>query len=103
MAKASRWTAIATYLRVLAHLRGVWTEREGQRFVDEVERTVRYIVLHPKGFRSAGHQRLREAPVKPCNALAYRIDKDATVILGLFDMRRHPKHLRELKRGWERA
>ena len=105
MAKAVRWTpkAIATYIDVLKHLQKEWTAREEQRFVDEVEDTIRYIILFPGGFRSAGHARLREAPVKPYNILLYRIDRKAIVIIGLFDMRRHPKHLRALKRGWRKA
>ncbi len=75
MAKAVRWTpkAIATYIDVLSYLREKWTAREEQRFVDEVEDTIRYIVMFPKGFRSTGHARLREAPVKPYNILLYRI------------------------------
>ncbi|MFZ1693676.1 MAG: type II toxin-antitoxin system RelE/ParE family toxin [Flavobacteriales bacterium] len=87
----------------MEYLREHWTAREEQRFVDEIEKTVRYIVLHPKGFRSGGHERLREAPVKPYNVLVYRIDKAAIIVLGLFDMRRHPKYLREMKRGWKKA
>jgi plasmid stabilization system protein ParE len=69
--RSVRWTpkAIATYIDVLKYLRKEWTAREEQRFVDEVEDTIRYIVLFPKGFRSAGHARLREAPVKPYNIL----------------------------------
>ena len=105
MAKAVRWTpkAIATYIDVLKHLRGKWTAREEQRFVDDVEDTVRYIVMFPKGFRSAGHARLREAPIKRYNILLYRIDRSAIVIIGLFDMRRHPKYLKQLKSGWRKA
>ena len=101
--KVVRWTpkAIATYIDVLKYLRKEWTAREEQRFVDEVEDTIRYIVLFPKGFRGAGHDRLREAPVRPYNVLLYRIDRKAIVIIGLFDMRRHPKYLREMKRGWK--
>ncbi len=85
MAKAVRWTpkAIATYIEVLKYLRGKWTTREEQRFVDEVEDTVRYFVMFPKGSRSAGHARLREAPIKPYNILLYRIDRSAIVIIGL--------------------
>ncbi len=103
--KSVRWTpkAIATYIEVLKYLRKEWTAREEQRFVDEVEETIRYIVLFPKGFRSAGHARLREASVKPYNILLYRIDRRAIVIIGLFDMRRHPKYLRQMKRGWKEA
>jgi plasmid stabilization system protein ParE len=103
--KAVRWTpkAIATYIDVLKYLRKEWTAREEQHFVDEVEDTVRYIVLFPRGFRNAGHARLREAPIKPYNILLYRIDRNAIVIIGLFDMRRHPKYLRTMKRGWKRA
>ncbi len=71
--------------------------------MDEVEDTIRYILLFPRGFRSAGHARLREAPVKPYNILLYRIDRKAIVIIGLFDMRRHPKALRAFKRGWRKA
>ena len=71
--------------------------------VDEVEDTIRYIVMFPKGFRSAGHLRLREAPIKPYNILLYRIDRSAIVIIGLFDMRRHPKYLKQLKGGWKKA
>ena len=105
MAKTVRWTptAIATYITVLEYLREYWTGREEQRFVDEVESTVRYIVAHPKGFRSSGPARLREAPVKPYNILLYRIDLKAIVIIGLFDMRRHPKYLRELMKGWKKV
>ena len=105
MAKAVRWTpkAIATYIDVLKYLRANWTAREEQHFVDEVEDTIRYVVLFPRGFRSAGHARLREAPVKPYNILLYRIDRKAIVIIGLFDMRRHPKALRAFKRGWRKA
>jgi plasmid stabilization system protein ParE len=105
MAKAVRWTpkAIATYIDVLSHLREKWTTREEQRFVDEVEDTIRYIVMFPKSFRSAGHARLREAPIKPYNILLYRIDRSAIVIIGLFDMRRHPKYLRQLRSGWKKA
>jgi hypothetical protein len=44
---------------------------------------------------------VREAPVKPYNILLYRIDRKFIVIIGLFDMRRHPKYLREMKRGWK--
>jgi plasmid stabilization system protein ParE len=101
MAKAVRWTpkAIDNYIEVLGWLRSHWTAKEEQRFIDDVERTVRYIVQFPQGFRSAGHARLREAPIKPYNLLLYRIDPKA-IIIGLFDMRRHPKALRELKRGW---
>ncbi|MBV6404153.1 MAG: type II toxin-antitoxin system RelE/ParE family toxin [Flavobacteriales bacterium] len=102
MAKAVRWTpqAIDSYIEVLAWLRKQWTAKEEQHFVEDVERTVRYIVKFPRGFRSAGHARLREAPIKPYNLLLYRIDPAAIVIIGLFDMRRHPKALRHLKRGW---
>ncbi|MBS1545904.1 MAG: type II toxin-antitoxin system RelE/ParE family toxin [Bacteroidetes bacterium] len=105
MAKAVRWTpkAIDTYINVLRYLRDKWTTREEQRFVNEVEKTIRYIVLFPKGFRSAGHARLREAPIKPYNILLYRIDRSAIVVIGLFDMRRHPKHLKQLKSGWKKA
>src|SRR5690606_28547495 len=104
MAKAVRWTpkAIQTFLDVLHWLRNRWTAKEEQRFVDDVERTIRYILKYPRGFRSAGHARLREAPIKPHNLLLYRIDPKAIVIIGLFDMRRHPKALRELKRGWRK-
>lgn len=103
--KSVRWTskAIASYIDVLKYLRKEWTAREEQLFVDEVEDTIRYIVLFPKGFRSAGHARLREAPVKPYNILLYRIDRKAIVIIGLFDMRRHPKYLRQMKRGWKKG
>ena len=76
---------------MLSYLRVKWTAREEQNFVDAVEDAIRYIVLFPKGFRSTGHERLREAPVKPYNVLLYRIDRSAIVIIGLFDMRRHPK------------
>ncbi len=105
MAKAVRWTpkAIATYIDVLSYLREKWTAREEQRFVDEVEDTIRYIVMFPKGFRSAGHLRLREAQIKPYNVLLYRIDRSEIVIIGLFDMRRHPKYLKQLKSGWKKA
>lgn len=105
MAKAVRWTpkAIATYIEVLEYFRANWTAREEQRFVDEVDDTIRYIVLFPRGFRSAGHIRLREAPVKPYNILLYRIDRKAIVIIGLFDMRRHPKALKALKKGWKKV
>ncbi len=105
MAKAVRWTpkAIATYIEVLSYLREKWTAREEQNFVDEVEDTIRYIVMFPKGFRSTGHERLREAPVKPYNVLLYRVDRSAIVIIGLFDMRRHPKYLKQLKSGWKKA
>ena len=46
MAKAVRWTpkAIATYIDVLSYLREKWTAREEQRFVDEVEDTIRYMI-----------------------------------------------------------
>lgn len=105
MAKAVRWTpkAIATYIEVLSYLREKWTAREELNFVDEVEDTIRYIVMFPKGFRSTGHERLREAPVKPYNILLYRIDRSAIVIIGLFDMRRHPKYVKQLKSGWKKA
>ena len=102
MAKAVRWTpkAIHTYIDVLNWLRTSWTTKEEDRFVNDVEKTIRYIVKFPRGFRSAGHARLREAPIKPYNILLYRIDPKAIVIIGLFDMRRHPKALRALKQGW---
>lgn len=105
MAKAVRWTpkAIATYIEVLEYLRENWTAREEQRWVDDVDDTIRYIALFPRGFRSAGHARLREAPVKPYNILLYRIDRKAIVIIGLFDMRRHPKALKALKKGWKKG
>jgi len=76
MAKEVRWTpkAIDTYMEVLKWLRAHWTVREEQRFVDDVERTIRYILKFPQGFRSAGHARSREAPIKPYNLLLYRID-----------------------------
>ncbi len=85
---------------MLKWLRIHWTAKEEQRFVDDVEKTIRYILKYPQGFRSAGHERLREAPIKPYNLLLYRIDAKAIVIIGLFDMRKHPKTLRALKRGW---
>jgi len=105
MAKAVRWTprAIATYIGVLKYLRKEWTAREEQRFVDEVEDTIRYIVMFPNSFRSGGHARLREAPIKPYNILLYRIDRKAIVLIGLFDLRRHPKALQAFKRGWRKA
>ena len=104
MAKEVKWTpkAIDNYLEVLKRLRTHWTAKEEQRFVDDVEKTIRYILKFPQGFRSAGHARLREAPIKPYNLLLYRIDPKAIVIIGLFDMRRHPKALRMLKRDWEK-
>lgn len=104
MAKEVRWTpkAIDNNLDVLKWLRIHWTAKEEQHFVDDVEKTIRYIVKFPQGFRNAGHLRLREALIKPYNLLLYRIDTDAIVIIGLFDMRRHPKALKELKRGWEK-
>jgi plasmid stabilization system protein ParE len=104
MAKEVRWTpkAIDNYLEVLKWLRTHWTAKEEQRFVDDVEKTLRYILKYPRGFRSAGHARLREAPIKPYNLLLYRIDTTGVVIIGLFDMRRHPKALRALKRGWDK-
>ncbi len=102
MAKEVRWTpkAIASYLEVLKWLRTHWTAKEEQRFVDDVENTIRYIVKYPQGFRSARHARLREAPIKPYNLLLYRSDPKAILIVGLFDMRKHPKALKALKRGW---
>jgi len=102
MAKTVRWTpkAIDSYINVLQWLRTHWTDKEEQRFADNVERTIRYIVKYPQGFRSAGHARLREAPIKPYNILLYRIDPSAIVIIGLFDLRRHPKALAAFKRGW---
>ena len=105
MAKAVRWTpkAIDTYIDVLSWLRIHWTIKEEDRFVDDVEKTIRYILKFPRGFRSAGHARLREAPIKPYNILLYRIDPKAIVIIGLFDLRRHPKALRALRRGWRGA
>ena len=105
MAKAVRWTpkAITTYIEVLTYLREKWTAREEQRFVDEVEKIIRYIVMFPRGFRSGGHVCLREAPIKPYNILLYRIDRKAIVIIGLFDLRRHPKMLRAFKRGWRKT
>ena len=105
MAKAVRWTpkAIATYIDVLTYLRTRWTAREEQNFVDEVEDTIRYIVMYPRGFRSAGHLRLREAPIKPHNILLYRVDRSQIVIIGLFDMRRSTKALRAFKRGWKKG
>ena len=105
MARTVRWTpkAIGTYIEVLHWLRTHWTIREEQRFVEDVEKTIRYIVQFPRGFRSAGHARLREAPIKPYNILLYRIDRHAIIIVGLFDMRRHPKALAALKQGWREA
>lgn len=105
MAKAIRWTpkTISTYIETLEYLRASWTAREEQRFVDEVDDTIRYILLFPRGFRSAGHVRLREAPVKPHTILLYRIDRKAIVIIGLFDMRRHPKARKALKKGWKKV
>ncbi|MBX2982606.1 MAG: type II toxin-antitoxin system RelE/ParE family toxin [Flavobacteriales bacterium] len=105
MAKAVRWTpkAVDTYIDVLRWLRTNWTAKEEDRFVDDVDKTIRYILKFPRGFRSAGYARLREAPIKPYNILLYRIDPSAIVIIGLFDMRRHPKALRALKHGWRDA
>lgn len=55
MAKEVRWTpkAIDTYLEVLKWLRTHWTAKEEQYFVDDVEKTIRYIMKYPQGFRSA--------------------------------------------------
>jgi plasmid stabilization system protein ParE len=52
MAKAVRWTpkAIDTYIDVLKYLRIHWTAREEQRFVKNVDDTIKYIVLYPNGF-----------------------------------------------------
>ena len=63
MAKAVRWTpkAIHTYIDVLNWLRTSWTTKEEDRFVNDVEKTIRYIVKFPRGFRSAampGFERL---------------------------------------------
>jgi len=51
MAKAVRWTpkAVDTYIDVLRWLRTRWTVKEEDRFVDDVERTIRYIVKYPRG------------------------------------------------------
>lgn len=52
MAKTVRWTpkAIDSYINVLKWLRTHWTDKEEQRFADNVERTIRYIVKYPRGF-----------------------------------------------------
>lgn len=93
MANPVRWTpeALRTYVAIVRYLRRYWTQREVDRFDKEVDAVLAVIATFPKGFRRGVRDDIREAVIKPCNLLIYRVRKDHVELLTFWDTRRDPR------------
>ncbi len=93
MARTVKWTpeALRTYVGIMRHLRDNWSQREMDRFDNELDEVLEAIALFPKGYRRGGGDQIREAFIKPWNLLIYRARTDRIELLTFWDARRDPR------------
>ena len=93
MAKAIKWTprSLRTYVSIVRHLDEHWTQREVDQFDSEVDAVLELIAMFPRIYRRGEGSGIREAFIKPCNLLIYRVGKDQAELLTFWDARRDPR------------
>ena len=93
MAKAVKWTreSLRAYASIVRYLDENWTQREIDRFDDELEHVLSVISGFPRAFRRGENENIREALIKPWNLLIYRIHKNRIELLTFWDARRDPR------------
>lgn len=78
-------------MSIVRHLEKNWTQREIDRFNEELDSVLSVIATFPRAFRRGGQENIREALIKPWNLLIYRIKKNRIELLTFWDARRDPR------------
>jgi plasmid stabilization system protein ParE len=87
------WTAeaVASYERIIEHLKQNWTDREVLKFIEAVEATERTIVRFPRGSRRSEDGRYHEMTIIPHNIMIYSVRGDRIIVHVIWDTRRDPR------------
>ena len=64
-------------------------------FLDEIERTVERILLHPEAWTRVSEHHRRCRTRRFPYGLIYIVEKDVVIIAAVMNLRRHPKTWRE--------
>jgi plasmid stabilization system protein ParE len=83
--------AINDFNKVIAYLLENWSEKEVGAFIRATERTVGYIIEHPKMFRSTAKRNVHEALITRHNLMRYHVAGSHIHILTIWDTRQHPR------------
>ena len=67
----------------------------GLEFLDEIERTVERILLHPEAWTRVSEHHRRCRTRRFPYGLIYIVEKDVVIIAAVMNLRRHPKTWRE--------
>jgi len=89
-------TAIVGYFNILDYLEEVWTEREIQNFISEVDKLLEQIAKNPELFQSSRKKKnVRKGFITKHNTLYYRVKpgKDELELLTFWDNRQDPNKL----------
>ena len=92
MVKKIIWTPEAekSFEAVIDYLQKHWSQRELEKFIEQVNNIVYHITRHPLAYRKGAKDDIREALITKHNLLLYRILGETIYILYVWETRKNP-------------